>query len=77
MVYLDRYPGRFPVCHVKDVRADGTFVDLGDGIVDFQRTFDWAQRAGFVHFFVEHDTASEPIASARAGHRYLSALRSH
>ena len=73
--YFDRFPGRFPVCHVKDVLADGSFVDPGQGTVDFQRIFDAAERAGMRHYFVEHDNASDPMATARAGHAYLSTLR--
>lgn len=69
--YFRRYPGRFPVCHVKDVLADGTFVDPGNGTVDFARAFAEASTAGLQHFFVEHDTTKDPLATARAGFAYL------
>ena len=72
--YFRRYPGRFPACHVKDVLADGTFVDPGTGTVDFPRTFSEASSAGLQHYFVEHDTSSDPLATARAGFTYLKAL---
>jgi sugar phosphate isomerase/epimerase len=75
LVYFDRFPGRFPVCHVKDVLADGSFADPGEGTVDFQRTFDAAEHAGLQHYFVEHDSAANPMASAAAGYAYLSTLR--
>lgn len=75
LVYFDRFPGRFPVCHVKDVLADGSFADPGQGTVDFQRTFDAAEHAGLRHYFVEHDSAADPMASAAAGYAYLSTLR--
>ena len=73
--YFERYPGRFPVCHVKDVLADGTFVDPGRGTVDFERIFASATLAGLEHYFVEHDTSSDPLATAAAGHGFLSAIR--
>ena len=73
LVYFERYPGRFPVCHVKDVLADGTFVDPGDGVVDFPRIFARASQAGLRHYFVEHDTTQDPLATARAGYAYLRA----
>ena len=73
--YFGRYPGRFPVCHVKDVLADGTFVDPGRGTVDFARVFSKADQAGLRHFFVEHDTSADPLATAAAGHAFLSGLR--
>ena len=72
--YFRRYPGRFPVCHVKDVLADGTFVDPGTGTVDFPRAFSEASTAGLRHYFVEHDTTSDPLATARAGFAYLKTL---
>lgn len=72
--YFARYPGRFPVCHVKDVLADGSFVDPGTGIVDFERTFAQCSLAGLEHFFVEHDTATDPLGTAKAGYAYLSSL---
>ena len=75
LAYFARYPGRFPVCHVKDVLADGTFVDPGRGIVDFARAFSRADEAGLRHFFVEHDTSADPLATAATGHAYLSSLR--
>ena len=75
LAYFARYPGRFPVCHVKDVLADGTFVDPGRGTVDFERAFSKADQAGLRHFFVEHDTSADPLATAAAGHAYLSGLR--
>ena len=73
--FIERYPGRFPVCHVKDVLADGQFVDPGQGTVDFARTFDHAKQAGLRHYFVEHDTAKDPIATARAGYAFLKTQR--
>jgi sugar phosphate isomerase/epimerase len=73
--YFRRYPGRFPVCHVKDVLADGTFVDPGAGTVDFAAAFAEASTAGLQHFFVEHDTTKDPLGTARAGHAYLTAAR--
>ncbi len=66
-----RFPGRFPVCHVKDVLADGTFVDPGEGTVPFEAIFARAGQAGLRHYFVEHDTAPDPLATARAGYAYL------
>lgn len=75
LVYIERYPGRFPVCHVKDVLADGSFVDPGQGTVDFERTFARADDAGLSHFFVEHDTTPDPLATAAAGYAYLKTLR--
>ena len=73
--YFAKYPGRFPVCHVKDVDGEGDFVDPGTGRVDFARIFAHAKQAGLRHYFVEHDTTKDPLRTARAGHAFLSASR--
>ncbi len=74
LAYFARYPGRFPVCHVKDVLDDGSFVDPGTGTVPFRAIFAQAEQAGLRHFFVEHDTTKDPLATARAGYTYLKGL---
>ena len=70
--FFEKYPGRFPVCHVKDVNADGTFADPGKGEVDFERVFAAAEVAGLEHFFVEHDTTQDPLATAAVGFEFLA-----
>ena len=72
--YFERYPGRFPLCHVKDRAEDGTMVDVGAGGIDFAGIFARAEQAGLEHFFVEHDEPADPIASITASHDYLAAL---
>jgi sugar phosphate isomerase/epimerase len=76
--YFARWPGRFPLVHVKDM--DGTprryFADLGTGTIDFARIFRRAKPAGVRHYFYEQDeTPGDPFASAAASFRYLRGLR--
>jgi sugar phosphate isomerase/epimerase len=73
--YFEKYPGRFPVCHVKDVNADGSFADPGKGVVDLERAFAAAEVAGLEHFFVEHDTTTDPLATAAVGYAFLRGVR--
>ena len=75
--YFRRYPGRFPTCHVKDVLADGTFVDPGTGSVDFPRIFAEASTAGLRQYFVEHDATGDPLGTARVGFEYLKGQSAH
>lgn len=72
--YFARYPGRFPLVHVKDMRADGAMVDVGQGRIDFTRIFARAEQAGIRHYFVEHDNPTDPLESARRSHVYLRGL---
>ncbi len=75
--YFERYPGRFPLVHVKDM--DGTpkkfFTEVGKGVVDFRRVFAQSKLAGIRHYFVEQDeTPGAAIESARQSYQYLRSL---
>lgn len=76
--YFARYPGRFPLLHVKDMTpapARG-FADLGKGTIDFKRIFRRAGPAGAKHYFYEQDvTPGPPFDSAKVGYDYLRSLR--
>lgn len=51
-------PGRFPLWHIKDIKADlKTITEVGNGIVDFKRIFAAAKIAGLKYIFVEQDMA--------------------
>ena len=65
-------PGRFPLCHVKDLTADGRMADVGAGEIDWAALFALSETAGLRHFFVEHDQPGDPLASIEASYRYLS-----
>ncbi|PYX33396.1 MAG: sugar phosphate isomerase/epimerase [Acidobacteria bacterium] len=87
--YFDRYPGRFPLVHVKDVKTlpkittggpqnFGDTVDLtevGSGIVDWKRIFAQSDKAGIKHYIVEHDHPKVPLESIKTSYEYLSKLR--
>jgi sugar phosphate isomerase/epimerase len=62
--YFERHPGRFPLCHVKDMAADGSMTDVGTGQIDFAALFAASERAGFKHYYVERDDADDSLASA-------------
>jgi sugar phosphate isomerase/epimerase len=77
LAYFARWPGRFPMLHVKDM--DGTpakgFADLGRGTIDFARVFARAKQAGVRHYFYEQDTTpGSPFDSAKVGYDYLRNL---
>lgn len=77
LAYFDRFPGRFPLLHVKDSAGppEHRMVDPGAGVIDFPAIFAARRRAGTRHFFAEHDEPEDPWATARAGYEYLAALR--
>jgi sugar phosphate isomerase/epimerase len=87
--YFRRYPGRFPLVHVKGLRKipaagaaapidsilpDMTDVGSGDAI-DWKRIFAGSRPAGIQHYFVEHDVPKDPFASLKASRDYLTRLQ--
>jgi sugar phosphate isomerase/epimerase len=87
--YFEKYPGRFPLVHVKDVKTMpkitsggaqnfGDTVDLtevGSGVIDWKRIFAHADKAGIKHYIVEHDHPKQPLDSIKGSYEYLSKLR--
>jgi len=75
--YFARFPGRFPMVHVKDM--DGTSsrgqIELGRGIINFKEIFQHSEQAGIQHYFVEHENLAAPWPSMRANYEYLKNLR--
>ncbi len=73
LALFEAYPGRFPLCHVKGLSADGRMVDVGAGEIDWAGIFEHSDHAGLRHYFVEHDQPDDALASIEASYRYLSA----
>jgi len=88
--YFDRYPGRFPLVHVKDMKklppvtASGPqnfgdelkdMTDVGSGIIDWKKIFAQSDKAGIKHYIVEHDKPAKPFDSIKTSYEYLSNLR--
>ena len=86
--YFKRYPGRFPLVHVKgltkkpdaggaapiqSVMPDLTDVGTHD-IIDWKRIFARSGEAGIKHYFVEHDIPKDPYASLKASYDYVKSL---
>lgn len=74
IAYFERYPGRFPLLHVKDRTESGAMASVGEGAIDWPTLFSYADQAGTEYFLVEHDDPDDPLASLDRSHRYLSEL---
>lgn len=65
LVWLEKYTGRIPAVHVKDVAAEGEgldekgFADLGYGVLDWQTLWDASVAAGSQLMVVEHDLPAD------------------
>jgi sugar phosphate isomerase/epimerase len=73
--YFTKYPGRFPLVHVKDFDKDGHMTEVGQGVIDWKGIFSKADVAGIKHYFVEHDEPKAPLESIRTSYAYLKQLR--
>jgi len=72
--YFEAWPGRFPLCHIKDLDANGNEADIGDGDVAFERIFGGAQQAGLQHGFVERDHPADARESIRQNFDAINAM---
>jgi sugar phosphate isomerase/epimerase len=73
---IDRLSTRIYGYHVKDMRADGSMVAVGDGTIDFAALFKRKGSAGVRHFYVENDQAPAPyLPDVTTSFQTLRALR--
>jgi sugar phosphate isomerase/epimerase len=74
LAYFAKYPGRFPLVHVKDMSGSGQIVNVGEGRIDWSRIFAKRREAGIEHFYVERDNPTNPIADITVSYGYLAKL---
>ncbi len=74
--YFNRWPGRFPMVHVKDSAGapQHEMRDVGAGSMPFGSIFAQRKKGGIEHFFVEHDNPKDPLVSIRASYEHLKTL---
>ena len=81
--YFERYPGRFPMIHVKDFLPSATHAsppaaaELGHGMIDYAPIFAAAQKAGLQHYFAEQEgpfTRMTELQAAQQAYEYLREL---
>ncbi len=75
--YFHKYPGRFPLVHVKGlhkVPAPSTDPTPIAQVVDWKRIVAASKQAGIQHYFVEHDVPKDAFASLKASYEYVSQL---
>jgi sugar phosphate isomerase/epimerase len=84
--YLERYPSRFALLHIKDLKpgfepstekVEGQpFTEVGQGVIKWKPVFVAAGKAAVKHYFVEQDRCDRPpLESARISFDYLRRLQ--
>ena len=76
LALLAKYPGRFPLLHLKDATAapERRMVNVGSGAIDFSALLKAARGQKLAHAFVEHDEPADPLAFARASYAHIATL---
>jgi len=72
IAYFKKYPGRFPVWHMKDLSPEKQPATLGEGIIDFKPILAMSKKAGMEYWFVEQDDCHthSPMESIAISRRY-------
>lgn len=84
--YMRKYPGRFPLLHIKGLKAGykpttghfegNPFTEVGNGVIDWKRIFVAARLGGLKHYYVEQDQWDRPsLESAAISAAYLKKLQ--
>ena len=74
LAYFAKWPGRFPLVHVKDMGGKGDIVNVGQGRIDWPHIFSKRREAGIEHFIVERDNPTSPLEDIKASFTYVSRL---
>lgn len=87
VAYFKKYPGRFPLLHIKDMKDKpapsheldakmGLFAPVGRGTIDWKRIFAGARQGGMQHYYVEQDYCEQsPLEAIKISYDYLSKLQ--
>lgn len=76
VAYMNKYAGRTPLIHIKDMTADEakTFEIIGDGIIDFDAIFKAGDANNVDWYIVEQDQCPKgEVASARRSYQNIVA----
>jgi sugar phosphate isomerase/epimerase len=74
--YFNKYPGRFPLWHLKDIRKDkAESIELGKGRIDIAGLLKNKKKSDMKFFFVEQEESdTTPMESMRYNFEYLKKL---
>jgi sugar phosphate isomerase/epimerase len=76
LAYLQKFPGRFTLWHVKDMddSVDQRFTEVGTGVINFPEIFNNATLSGMKHYFIEQDVSENPLKSIATSYENLKKM---
>lgn len=86
VAYMKKYPGRYPLLHIKDMKDHphvtvekddkmGMFAPVGQGTINWKRIFVAAPIGGMKHYFIEQDWCEQPpLEAVKISYTYLHSL---
>lgn len=72
--WFKKYPGRFQLCHVKDLAKTEKreTIEVGDGVIPFADIFKQRQKAGFRYYIIELENyVTTPLKGIEKGRDYF------
>ena len=75
--YFKRYPGRFPLWHLKDMDLQKKHsTEFGKGDLDIKKLLQHQKESGLKYFFIEQEEyTSTPLESMKQNMEYLAKMR--
>jgi len=74
VAYMEKYPGRYKVWHIKDMDDQGRFAPVGTGSIDFAKILEKKEVAGMEYYIVEQDRTFDdmkPLEAIKISHEGL------
>jgi sugar phosphate isomerase/epimerase len=74
VAYMEKYPGRFKIWHIKDMDDQGRFAPVGTGTIDFARILKAKDVSGMQYYIVEQDRTFDdmkPLEAIKISHEGL------
>ncbi|MDT0642241.1 sugar phosphate isomerase/epimerase [Zunongwangia sp. F363] len=71
---IEKYPGRFPLWHVKDMSKTNPELntEIGNGSIDYNKIFDYQKKSGAKHLILEQENFEiEPYKSLDESYNYI------
>ncbi len=76
VAFLNRYSGRVPILHVKDMAAgdDRAITAVGEGVLPWSAILPAAEDAGTEWYIIEYDNPQDPLADVTTSYNNLKSI---